>query len=218
MQSASVRANGVPALAIELADRDGDSAAEWHAVFDRSAILATLPPAGRVEVTLSGTLGETALHATAGLEIVPVQPPDADGDGIEDSVDACLASEPGATVDTRGCSIAQYCDCGSATRHGRHQRCVARVSRQFVKAGLIERSERRQLLRAAARADCGQDRHHAHSHDAEDRDRADEDDQYTHEHERKRRRDEHSGDDDDREHARGKHARGWLNAPGGADR
>ena len=40
-----------------------------------------------------------------------IAPVDSDGDSVPDYLDVCPGTEPGAAVDTNGCSVAQHCPC-----------------------------------------------------------------------------------------------------------
>lgn len=50
---------------------------------------------------------------------------DADGDGEEDSRDACPASLPGTAVDAAGCSLAQFCGAMPAANKAQSRECEA---------------------------------------------------------------------------------------------
>lgn len=81
---------------------------------------------------------------------------DADGDGVDDAADACAATVPGDIVDADGCSIAQRCPCDRDWKnHGTYVSCVSKTANAFAKQGLIGRSEKRAIMSAAARSQCG---------------------------------------------------------------
>ena len=78
--------------------------------------------------------------------------PDNDGDGVPDSRDHCPNTPPGAVVDASGCSVVQACSCNSIPRNrARYILCIVHTARQFQRAGLITRSERVAIIRAALR-------------------------------------------------------------------
>src|SRR5436190_9199023 len=108
-----------------------------------------------VKLELAEFFDEPAtLEARGQILLVPNE--DADGDGVEDSLDLCTNTPPFTIVDARGCSLEQLCPCQAAWRsHGDYFRQLARVTASFVRDGIITRAERRRLLRQAALSDCG---------------------------------------------------------------
>ena len=90
---------------------------------------------------------------------------DGDGDGVPDNMDECPATTPGSAVNEHGCSIEQLVPCagpvsgGAWRNHGQYVLAVARTAAAFHSAGLITASEKRAVIRAALRSDCGR-RHH----------------------------------------------------------
>jgi hypothetical protein len=87
---------------------------------------------------------------------------DIDGDQVANVADACGLTKSGALVDSNGCSIDQLCPCGgpkesaSAWRNkGEYVSCHAKVTANFVEAGLITGSEKGALQSTAARNECG---------------------------------------------------------------
>jgi hypothetical protein len=90
----------------------------------------------------------------AWLAVLPE--PDADGDGVPDERDECAGTAQGETVDARGCSIADLCPCEGAWRsHSSYVRCVRRTAALYAQEGLIDREQRRSVVRAAAQSGCG---------------------------------------------------------------
>ena len=81
---------------------------------------------------------------------------DADGDGVRDDMDACTATPPDASVDPTGCAVMDLCPCDVGGRRlpGSHLRCVRRVSRRFLRARWITRTERRALRLQALLSAC----------------------------------------------------------------
>jgi hypothetical protein len=84
---------------------------------------------------------------------------DEDEDGILDEDDLCLDTAEEDAVDEDGCSVHQLIDaeCGEleGVNHGRYVSCVAHVTRDAVREGLISRRERVLLIVEAARSDVG---------------------------------------------------------------
>jgi hypothetical protein len=88
---------------------------------------------------------------------------DVDGDGVTDGAEPCFcpASTPGAPTTTRGCDVGQLCPCaaplGRASwyNHREYVWCVRAVTRELQTAGAITSTERRDLVRTAARSSCG---------------------------------------------------------------
>ena len=91
---------------------------------------------------------------------------DLDGDGILNASDECEFTQLGATTDpTTGCSIAQMCPCispkDSSTpwkNHGKYVSCVAHISEQFMKIGLISEEEKDLIVSDAAGSSCGHEK------------------------------------------------------------
>lgn len=89
---------------------------------------------------------------------------DTDADGVADTEDMCPASE-GALVDATGCSIAQYCGCDDFNNHGGYISCTARTAEEFLQIQLITQSEKRKIVRTAAKSQCGKPaKKNKHSH------------------------------------------------------
>lgn len=83
-------------------------------------------------------------------------PVDSDDDGVPDYLDWCPGTEPGAAVDTNGCSVAQHCPClWPWASHGDYVTCVQTNSSNFLQQGIITPGERAALLHEAAASDCG---------------------------------------------------------------
>jgi len=81
---------------------------------------------------------------------------DADGDGVEDSLDQCPDTPPGVAVNESGCSIEQLCPCdGPWVSRSDYLRCVKRTVREFLRAGWLTKEDARAFLDEAMRSDCG---------------------------------------------------------------
>jgi hypothetical protein len=86
---------------------------------------------------------------------------DSDGDGVDDSADACPGTAPAEPVDGDGCSVAQHCPCDAQRsgepwrNHGAYVKCVVNAGRDFLREGLISRAQLAALVRAAAQSRCG---------------------------------------------------------------
>jgi hypothetical protein len=82
--------------------------------------------------------------------------PDFDGDGVSNDRDQCPDTLPGAVVNADGCSLAQLCPCeGPWQNHARYIFCVIRHAWEFYRQGLVTAAERREIILAAARSNCG---------------------------------------------------------------
>ena len=92
---------------------------------------------------------------------------DCDADGVPDEQDSCLNTPPGATVDSRGCSVFDLVPCahpaegGAWKNHGQYVAAVAKRASQFLSAGIITKSQRNEIVRTATRSDCGKRNHGA---------------------------------------------------------
>lgn len=88
-------------------------------------------------------------------QILPVLPPDSDGDGVPDSVDACPNTPAGALVDANGCSIQQLAPCnGPWKNHGEYVKAVETAASGFLAQQLISRAEWAVIVKEAAKSDC----------------------------------------------------------------
>lgn len=115
IDAAAVTANGVPAQALEVTDRDGNGTPELRLALPASELLATLDDGEAVPVAVAGPLGPLTLSATALLQVSGAAAGgDRDGDGIDDFADRCPDTAAGAVVDRHGCAIAQRCRCEAA--------------------------------------------------------------------------------------------------------
>ena len=91
---------------------------------------------------------------------------DGDRDGVVDYLDECPGTAVGAVVNEHGCSIEQLVPCagpvtgGMWKNHGHYVLAMLRATAEFESAGLISKQERRAIMRAAARSDCGKKPHH----------------------------------------------------------
>jgi len=193
IDTSSVRANQVAALSVEAGNFGTDARPELRAIFDQTELLKTLPASGTGLIRLQANLPLLAVEGTAELEIIPAQPVDTDLDGIVDQVDECPLTAQGLIVNEGGCAIQQLCLCDTDTRHGNYVSCVARTSRQFQKAGLIERKQRKHQIKQAQRSDCGK----RVRHESPGRDH---DNEYEHEHDHDKRKNNsrHKHHDDDK--------------------
>jgi hypothetical protein len=81
---------------------------------------------------------------------------DSDQDGVADGRDECWNTPAGMIVNGSGCSIAQIAPCvGPWRSHAHYVDAVAAAAEAFQKAGLITLDQRRQIVGAAQRSDCG---------------------------------------------------------------
>lgn len=82
--------------------------------------------------------------------------PDDDNDGVMDEDDLCPNTEPGAVVNSSGCSIDDLCPCESDWKnHGAYTKCIAQSAENFVEDGLITEDEKDEIVGEAAESDCG---------------------------------------------------------------
>lgn len=90
---------------------------------------------------------------------------DEDADSVADVDDQCPGSKTGALVDATGCSINQYCGCDDFRNHGGYVSCTARTAEAFLQDQLIVASEKRSIIRTAARSSCGKpEKKHSNKH------------------------------------------------------
>lgn len=100
----------------------------------------------------------------ARLELIALM--DSDGDGVPDGTDQCPNTPAGAVVNAHGCSIEQLAPCEGPPSGGiweNHERYVVRVTlvaEKFFKAGLITKTQRNNIIKRAAKSDCGKKHHH----------------------------------------------------------
>jgi len=128
---------------------------------EHSVLLSGLSPGSEYFFTVLSVDGSgNAAESTEGA--FSIGNADADGDGVGDSVDACLGTPSGEIVDQGGCAIAQWCPCsgpkddgGPWASHGKYLSCVTKVSSRFKKAQLITPEDRAEILRAARKSACG---------------------------------------------------------------
>ena len=156
----TLQVNGIPPLSLETGDADRDLNPELSGLFDGAALLQTLPWSGTGTISASALLNNGLQLAGEALVEVRAGDLDPDGDGVEDPIDLCPDTEPGAPTDLDGCSVAQHCPCSGSPEsgwrnHGQYMACVNRAvarileQRNYSKARLID------LKPAAARASCG---------------------------------------------------------------
>jgi len=83
--------------------------------------------------------------------------PDADGDGVADSVDSCPDTPSDALlVDSAGCSLFQYCPLDEEWRnHGQFVSCISHVAEQWLESGLITEDVKDIIVSEAAQSDVG---------------------------------------------------------------
>lgn len=197
----SIRLNGLPPVSLQTVDIDRDAEAELLAGFDLDAVLETLPTSGPAPVQLQATTQTLDVDGAASIEVVAIDL-DQDQDGVNDDLDQCPGTALNDIVDAAGCALAQYCVCTDFNSHGAYVKCVARTARRFVLDGLMDKKQRKQAVRDAARSDCGKRRRHSekqHVHHHED----DGDD----DNDRERDHDKPDSDDDDKADRYGKHRR-----------
>jgi DNA-binding beta-propeller fold protein YncE len=166
----TVEADGVLGTVISSADADGDGEPDLEVRFLLSALANGLAVGQENVLTVRGTLGALQFDGLGALDVVSSGAPDADGDGVDDASDRCADTGADEIVDARGCSVAQICPCEAQRdgrrwlRHGAHVRCVMRATRSMIKDGLMSRSDRREVVRAAARSSCGKTPRRARRH------------------------------------------------------
>ena len=207
----SLRLGSVAPRSIARVEPGVDGVPHIEAVFELADLRPLLPPSGPAQLVLEASAGALTVHGIASLEIVSS---DDDGDGVDDGLDRCPDTIAGEIVDADGCSLAQACPCTDTDGHGEHVRCVAREARRFVELGLIDHDSRRQMLRAAARSDCGKGRKRhrrghdrdddeTHNHDDDDRERRDvRQRQHDHDVGHEEHHKNHPGDDGQGDHKR----------------
>lgn len=179
IQSDSIRANGLIPLLVESGDFDGDARPEHLLHFDQQAILATLPRSGSGRIVLSGLLTVLNFEGWANVEVTAPPVLDLDLDGVADDVDKCPNTLLGDIVDASGCALQQYCSCSEEKGHSdykkshnkkdKYSKCIAKSAKQFQRAGLIDKNQRKQAVKNARRMACGkpfkQGQHGKHEHD-----------------------------------------------------
>jgi hypothetical protein len=88
--------------------------------------------------------------------VVPILPPDADGDGVHDDEDNCPDTPTGQVINASGCSIDQLCPCEQQWRnHGRYVSCVENAAEDFAAASLITEEKQDAIVSEAAQSSCG---------------------------------------------------------------
>ena len=110
----------------------------------------------------SDIIGQGAFNASFSL----LGETDSDADGVGDSVDLCPDSPSGSIVNAEGCSIDQLAPCsgpasgGNWKNHGQYVHHVARAAEEFVVQGLISVEQAEEIIKSAARSDCGRKERH----------------------------------------------------------
>lgn len=89
--------------------------------------------------------------------------PDIDGDDVANGIDDC----PGTPLDSlvnlsNGCTVDELCPCGGPRgtnqpwkNHGKYVSCIAHAATQFENLGLINETEKGDIISAAAQSECG---------------------------------------------------------------
>jgi DNA-binding beta-propeller fold protein YncE len=155
-----ILANGTIApasTAVRDFNRDGDP--DLELLFDDN-LLSTLIGFPEANLTVTGSVAGLRFEESLRLQLVPGTR-DADGDGVDDPLDACPGTAPGDLVGADGCSVSQRCPCAGPRdglewpNHGAYVTCVTRVRPEFVAAGILTRREAAAVVRRAARSQCG---------------------------------------------------------------
>ncbi|MCI0746035.1 MAG: CHRD domain-containing protein [Verrucomicrobia subdivision 3 bacterium] len=90
-------------------------------------------------------------------QILPV---DSDRDAVPDFRDVCPDTASGDSVTAEGCSVEQLCPCaGPWKNHGEYVNCVKAVALNLLLEERISAEDYDQLIRAAAKSDCGKKNH-----------------------------------------------------------
>jgi hypothetical protein len=142
---------------------DGDQRVNWY-IRDTGDGMTTFDQISFI----TSVGGDCSAFPTSGLFFIPLVQGDfkfvvrdSDGDGVPDDRDQCPGTVPGSVVNEHGCSIDQLVPCaGPATggtwrNHGEYVVGILRTATAFHKAGLITATEKRAIVRAAVRSDCG---------------------------------------------------------------
>lgn len=85
-------------------------------------------------------------------------PPDGDNDGVPDSQDHCLTTNPGEAVDEHGCSVQDLINEIAAQNpadHGEYVSGVVELANRLFKEGRITQLERKFIIKTAAQSDIG---------------------------------------------------------------
>lgn len=86
---------------------------------------------------------------------------DSDNDGVPDPDDDCEDTPDDEVVNDAGCSVNQLCPCARPANgnkwknHGAYVRCIALISGYYVSSGLLNDSEKDDLVSEAGRSECG---------------------------------------------------------------
>ena len=86
---------------------------------------------------------------------------DGDDDGVCTVDDACVSTPASEVVNEEGCSIPELCPCdytsdgGKWKNHGAYVSCVAHISKDFLRAGLITKEEKADIISMSAKSTCG---------------------------------------------------------------
>ena len=113
---------------------------------------------GSLLVLNGGIVGgfNNAILPALRANVVPILPPDADGDAVHDDADNCPGTPAGEVVNASGCSIDQLCPCENQWKnHGRYVSCVEDAAEDFAAAGLIVEEEKGAIVSEAGQSSCG---------------------------------------------------------------
>jgi hypothetical protein len=109
---------------------------------------------GTIERTWTVTDAAASVTQVQVITLAPVDR-DSDDDGVNDDKDACPGTAAGAKVDANGCSAAQLVaiacpDNAPWANHGAYVSCVAHEANVLVAAGLIDETQKGDLVKEAA--------------------------------------------------------------------
>jgi hypothetical protein len=127
--------------------------------------LSVLPPRITNEIALTADqvgyfrdgFGVMQFVKTNGLTLTAfIRQVDSDADGVPDASDHCLDTAIGSVVDANGCSIDQLAPCeGNWRNHGEFVIAFRAACGWFLRSGLINSHQARELNSLAAQSDCG---------------------------------------------------------------
>jgi hypothetical protein len=143
---------------------------EGRPVFSQTFTTHTVPGgADEVRAQTTGVVDQIVFARTSGaahlildnLTFSTVVPEDRDHDGVPDTLDQCSDTPSGAVVNARGCSLEQLVPCSGPRpgrkwrSHGEYVKSVILMANRFWRERLITRSEWSEIIRAAAKSNCG---------------------------------------------------------------
>lgn len=81
--------------------------------------------------------------------------------------DQCPGTPPGEAENEFGCSVSQICPCEGLVddpwkNHGEYVTCVVDNAKDFYAQGLIDKGTKKDLIKDAAKSDCGKSHHEGH--------------------------------------------------------